>query len=161
MAYAHDVCDGIAGVMSYEPLTRADSHNLRIHRQIKRIRGVALSYACIQCGEQARTWAWQHGNDPMSIYSYEPMCYGCHTLYDFKDTTSVKLGISRLGNTNARGTTYNRGTGNGMSKLTAADVLEIRQLREMGMRYKDIAARFDLHPMSVGQIVRRERWRHI
>lgn len=47
------------------------------------------------------------------------------------------------------------------SKLTSSQVLEIRQLRSRGLQYAEIAERFCLSDSTVGNIVRRETWKHI
>ena len=44
----------------------------------------------------------------------------------------------------------------GNTRLTAADVLEIRRLAISGMRRKDIGARYGLKPRAIGAVVNRE-----
>jgi hypothetical protein len=63
------------------------------HRRVMRERGAASECACIQCGQDAQDWAYDHtdqneirdGNG--RIYSgdpnrYVPMCHGCHSIFD-------------------------------------------------------------------------------
>lgn len=77
--------------------------------------------------------------------------------------TRAKLSAIRKGKPNPHsiGNAHNRGSGNGMSKLTEADVLEIRKLVHVGHTCKEVGEMFGLHAASVAQIVRRDRWRHI
>ena len=49
----------------------------------------------------------------------------------------------------------------GTSKLTAADVREIRRLAASGETNRSLAVRFGVHWGTVGEIVRREIWRHV
>ncbi len=157
------VCEGVADIEIWVPPKKNSADYCRIHRRVKAVRGPAHVYPCIQCGGRARTWAWQHGANPMTIYSYEPMCYSCHNVYDYTEETRAKQSAARRGRPNPHsiGNTHNRGAGNGMAKLTAADVLEIRRLAGTGRTCKDIGAVFGMHPASVAQIVRRDRWKHI
>jgi hypothetical protein len=57
--------------------------------------------------------------------------------------------------------TENIGARNGMAKLTAADIREIRAAVAAGADRKTTAARFGIHKNSLDQIVRRATWRHI
>jgi hypothetical protein len=54
-----------------------------------------------------------------------------------------------------------KGSGNPMAKLTEEKVRMIRSMAEQGMMHKDIGREFDLHPETVGCIVRRKAWRHV
>lgn len=54
------------------------------------------------------------------------------------------------------------GEKNGSAKLTAEDVREIRRLSDSGeVSRKDLAARFGMTPEMIGNIARRQAWRHI
>lgn len=54
-----------------------------------------------------------------------------------------------------------KGEASPMSKLTEADVLQIRALAESGVSQRDIASRFGVQRQAVSKIVNRHRWRHI
>lgn len=54
-----------------------------------------------------------------------------------------------------------RGEDSPHAKITADDVRDIRRMRSAGMRLKEIAAKYPLHPMTIGEICRREIWRHV
>lgn len=53
------------------------------------------------------------------------------------------------------------GSCNGFAKLTEAAVVEIRQLVAAGMRYADVAAKFNVSTTAVGMIVRGVTWKHV
>lgn len=53
------------------------------------------------------------------------------------------------------------GSNSGNSKLNERDVLEIRRLYSVGMRACDIAIKFNMTKTTIGQIVKRQTWRHI
>ena len=64
------------------------------HGRVKQDRGRAAEHSCVQCGEQARDWAYD-GKDPDELqgdgrrnaYSvdpayYQPFCRSCHMKHD-------------------------------------------------------------------------------
>lgn len=62
---------------------------------------------------------------------------------------------------------HNKGERHGMSKFTREAVLKCRELRMTGMTYNKIGETMlsvygiDVHPNSIGKIIRRERWCHL
>ncbi len=72
-----------------------------VHDRLRRTRGKATSLECVQCGERARDWAYQHTSsdekiDPRTgrVYSedpsaYDPMCRKCHISLDNLKTPHV------------------------------------------------------------------------
>jgi len=157
-----EVCDGIAGVQTWIPPLKNTGSYRRVHRIVRLTYGPARNYDCIQCDEPARTWAWQHGEDPMLITSYEPMCYGCHTIYDMTDATRAKISTFMKGRTHAAGNTHNRGEGNGNARISADIVLAIRaRYAHGGVTQLVLAEEYGLHRVYVSQIIRRARWRHV
>jgi hypothetical protein len=54
-----------------------------------------------------------------------------------------------------------RGAAHYASKVNEEDVREIRRLRAMGYTLTQLAQRFPLHPMTIGEIARKETWRHV
>ena len=54
-----------------------------------------------------------------------------------------------------------RGEVNGLSKLKESDVLDIRFLLQQGASRSDISKAFGISPSTVGQIFRKESWRHL
>jgi hypothetical protein len=93
-----EICEGVAGVDIYEPLAVDSAEYHRVHKFVREAFGLASEWDCVQCGRTAFHWAWQHGEDPRSIASYEPMCVPCHFVYDdntkngFKEGNTVNLG---------------------------------------------------------------------
>lgn len=53
------------------------------------------------------------------------------------------------------------GKANRMAKVTEDDIPTIRRLASEGMKYQDIAVRYNLHKTTVGEIVRRDIWAHV
>ena len=53
------------------------------------------------------------------------------------------------------------GSQHGNAKLTESTVLEIRNLRQAGVRQWEIAKQFGITRGNVGHIVRREAWAHV
>lgn len=55
----------------------------------------------------------------------------------------------------------NRGERNGQAKFGPDTVRKIRHLAAQGLMYKTIAQRFNVGPMCISRIVKRERWAHL
>lgn len=53
-----------------------------MHKKVRTARGSASGHTCTECGNQARHWALIHGQSPIDIASYQPMCVKCHHAYD-------------------------------------------------------------------------------
>lgn len=53
-----------------------------------------------------------------------------------------------------------RGSRHGLSKLTEADVIEMRESYAQGVRQADLAARFGVAVSTVSRIVNRTVWIH-
>jgi hypothetical protein len=69
-----------------------------LHLRIYKARGAASEHPCVDCGEQAQEWAYNHSGAeeylawsqtddkyyPASndIYQYEPRCKSCHNTFD-------------------------------------------------------------------------------
>lgn len=55
------------------------------HDRVKRARGAAKEYKCVDCGNQAQHWSYV-GNDPRkwsgNVHEYEPRCAKCHRRLD-------------------------------------------------------------------------------
>ena len=59
------------------------------------------------------------------------------------------------------GHTGRRGSKSNWAVLTERDIPIIRDLRERGLLYREIAERFGVSRAAVAQIVKRERWAHV
>lgn len=53
------------------------------------------------------------------------------------------------------------GERNGSSKLKESQILEIREYRESGANYRQIAERFDVHPKTIQDIILGRYWSHV
>lgn len=63
------------------------------HQRVKKARGSARKHPCVDCGNEARHWSYDHA-DPNERFTedgyaystelehYEPRCVPCHKLYD-------------------------------------------------------------------------------
>jgi hypothetical protein len=62
------------------------------HRRLRRTKGLASTHQCVECGESAYHWSYDH-TDPDQIISpkgpfstdldrYQPMCVPCHSKFD-------------------------------------------------------------------------------
>lgn len=81
-----------------EPGPTASESYVTVHRRLIRERGKAREHACVDCGERAREWSYDHADpdewwevrvDPFLVlpYSldlshYAPRCTSCHRLLD-------------------------------------------------------------------------------
>lgn len=54
-----------------------------------------------------------------------------------------------------------RGSRHGMAKLSEKDVLHIRELKQAGVKHRDLAKQFGVHRSMIGLIVHRKNWTHI
>lgn len=73
-----------------------------LHSKIKRERGVARDYACVDCGQPAAEWSYDNA-DPeqltelqggrwhmaysLDVNHYDPRCISCHRTFDFAHKT--------------------------------------------------------------------------
>ena len=61
-----------------------------VHQRVRRVRGPARRYACIDCGARAKHWSYQRRggtvHDRMAyetdVWSFEPRCVPCHKRFD-------------------------------------------------------------------------------
>lgn len=74
---------------------------------------------------------------------------------------SIKDNVHDMINKGRRGNPAGRGEKHHSAKLTAADVLEIRRLRETGSTLQSIADLFGISNPSVHYICARKKWAHI
>lgn len=138
------------------PQWRGDDASYQsVHRRVYRARGPASALACIDCGKSAQHWSRTHGTTGLQPDHYEPRCIRCHRDYDLELLA--------------------RGERHGCSKLTAAQVTEIRALWESeqipGHRHRRgcghtvqwtqaaLGARFGVGTTTVNRIVCNQIWR--
>lgn len=106
------------------------------------------------------------GVDPMSLYTCHhcdnPPC--CNPNHFFAGTAKqngedmAKKGRAISGYHAPEAV---QGEGNGNSKLTTAEVIEIRQLRRSGTRTMELVHKYGVTKNMINKIVRRDFWKHI
>jgi hypothetical protein len=69
--------------------------------------------------------------------------------------------IENLAHARETGLNDLRGEANARSKLTEAQVVEIRSLAKEGIVHRAIARTFEVHPTQISSIVRRDQWKHV
>ena len=108
------------------------------HKRIKKARGPATGYACVDCGEPAQDWSTVNpASDDIQV-RFQPRCRKCHRHYD----GAV-------------------GEGHPRAKLTGGKVRELRARRAEGLTYRQLAAEFGISDASACAAVNRKTWVHI
>lgn len=54
-----------------------------------------------------------------------------------------------------------QGTKCHMAKLSDNDVIQIREMKRVGVKTSDVAGKFNVSPDNIRRIIRRDTWRHI
>lgn len=113
------------------------------HKRMRKIRGDAFEFDCVDCGLEAKEWSHRHGTDPRNMRNYDPRCVKCHHIYDGCMTE------------NQRGENHCR------ARFSNNDIKNIRSLREQGWTYQRIGEKFGVGHSTIGKILRGERWSHV
>jgi len=108
------------------------------HKRIKKARGPASGYACVDCGEPAQDWSTVNPASDDVQARFQPRCRKCHRYYD----GAV-------------------GEGNPRAKLTGGKVRELRARRAEGLTYRQLAAEFGISDASACAAVNRKTWAHV
>ena len=108
------------------------------HKRIKKARGPASSFACVDCGEPAQDWSTVNPASDDVQSRFQPRCRKCHRYYD----GAV-------------------GEGNPRAKLTGRKVRELRARRAEGLTYRQLAAEFGISDASACAAVNRKTWAHV
>lgn len=109
------------------------------------------------------SWMLAHGPIPDGLY----VCHHCDNPacvnpdHLFLGTNQDNLADMTAKGRRRYGTSHLVGESNGMSRLTEADVLLMRDLRRSGALQKDLAAAFGVAQMTVSRAVRGESWPHL
>lgn len=111
-------------------------------------------------------WEMENGDIPDGICICHrcdnPPC--CNPNHLFPGTHSDNMeDMYMKGRKNPTGTPIpaNRGSGNGMAKLTKEQVLKIRAMAKNRIHKKEIADRFGISASYVYDILKRRRWSHV
>lgn len=108
------------------------------HARVRRARGSASSYICIDCSNPAEDWST---TDPASDdiwVRFQPRCRKCHRLYD--------------------GAT---GEGHPRAKLTDEKVRELRARRSQGLTYQQLGDEFGVSDVTACAIVNHRAWVYV
>ena len=108
------------------------------HKRVKKARGPASGYACVDCGEPAQDWSTVDPSSDDVRVRFQPRCRKCHRHYD--------------------GTL---GEGNPRAKLTAGKVRELRARRADGLTYQQLATEFGISDVSAWAADNGKTWAHV
>ena len=108
------------------------------HKRVKKARGPASGYACVDCGEPAEDWSTVNPSSSDVRGRFQPRCRKCHRHYD----GAV-------------------GAGNPRAKLSDDKVKELRARRADGLTYRELAAEFGISDVSACAAVNRKTWAHV
>ena len=105
---------------------------------MKKARGPAGNYSCVDCGGPAQDWSTADPASQDMMARFQPRCRKCHRRYD----GAV-------------------GEGNPTAKLTAEKVRALRARRVEGLTYRQLAQEFGISDASACAAVNRTTWAHI
>lgn len=108
------------------------------HQRVKKARGPASRYTCVDCGGPAQDWSTVNPSSDDIWARFQPRCRSCHRHHD----GAV-------------------GDGNPRAKLTAGKVRELRARRAAGLTYRQVAAEFGISDVSACAAVNRKTWAHV
>jgi hypothetical protein len=117
------------------------ANNGAIHARIRRERGLASEYECVDCRSIADDWSWIHDSDRYNIWNYESRCHDCHVIY------GLPLVI--------------KGEDHYLSKLSDDKVRIIRALHKRGDGQLSISKRFGVHPTTIRDVIKHKTWKHV
>jgi hypothetical protein len=108
------------------------------HHRVKKARGPASAYDCVDCGLPAQDWSTVNPRSNDVRVRFQPRCRKCHRSYDG--------GV---------------GEGNPRAKLTIPKVRQLRARRADGLTYRQLAAEFGISDVSACAAVKRKTWAHV
>lgn len=96
------------------------------------------------------------GSIPEGMY----VCHTCDNVYCV-NPAHLFLGTQKQNLEDmARKRRSTWGERNPMAKLTSSDVVLIRQMKQDGVKTKDLAKQFNVRPSTISSIIRKELWNH-
>jgi len=108
------------------------------HKRVRKARGRASDYACVDCGEPAYDWSTVNPASDDVLVRFQPRCRKCHRHHD----GAV-------------------GEGNPRAKLTEGKVRLLRERRAGGATYRQLAAEFGISDVSACAAVNHKTWAHV
>ena len=109
-----------------------------LHHRVRKARGPAGNYACIDCGGSAEDWSTVDPSTDDVWVRFQPRCRKCHRRYDGAI-----------------------GEGSPKAKLTAEKVRQLRARRAAGLTYQQLADEFGISDVSAYAAVNRRTWAHV
>jgi hypothetical protein len=118
---------------------RAESPSYDVwHNRVKKARGSASDYRCIDCDGRAEDWSTADPSSDDVWVRFQPRCRKCHRRYD----GAV-------------------GEGSPRAILTGKKVQELRARRANGLTYRQLADEFGISDVSAHAAVNRRTWAHV
>ena len=108
------------------------------HKRVRKARGPASGYACVDCGRPAEDWSTVNPSSKDVRVRFQPRCRKCHRSYDG--------GV---------------GEGNPRAKLTDEKVRQLRARRAEGLTYQQLATEFGISDVSACAAANRKTWAHV
>lgn len=110
-------------------------------------------------------WTLTNGPIPDGMYVCHrcdtPSCVNPHHMFLGTPRDNTHDMFSKNRNRNPGAKTPLQGSKSRLSKLTEADVLEIRRLASIGVLHRLIADQFGVNRTNIVAITKRKSWRHI
>lgn len=106
-----------------------DSIYHKRHYNVRKARGNAKTYKCVDCNKPAHDWTYIHNTCPDDINNYEPRCCSCHAIYD--------------GYTDRR-------------TISDEQIIKAKELREQGLTHRAIGSILNVGHQTVGRALREE-----
>lgn len=105
------------------------------------------------------SWMVNNGDVPTGLnvlhHCDNPACFRCGHLFVGTQSDNIWDAV-RKGRWASK-----KGTLNGRSVLTEADVIEIRKARPRGQAARDLAMRLGVDVVQIRRVINRETWKHI
>jgi hypothetical protein len=108
------------------------------HNRVKKFRGPASGYACVDCGRPAQDWSTADPSSDDIWARFQPRCRSCHRRYDGAI-----------------------GEGHRRAKLTRGKVRKLRARRAAGLTYRQLAAEFGISDVSACAAANGRTWAHV
>ncbi len=134
-----------------------------LHARIRRNRGRATEFSCVDCSKTALDWSHITGSDPLDLMNYEPRCRSCHMRYDWRTGVREMTDDQRrwFQEHIAKVRRALSGSTNGRARLTETEVLEIRSRYAGGATQVELSAEYGIKQTTVSAIVTRKTWQHL
>jgi hypothetical protein len=135
----HRSCSRTCGYQLARAARQAANPSYHVwHKRVKKTRGPASGYVCVDCGEPAEDWSTADPASDDVRVRFQSRCRKCHRYYD----GAV-------------------GEGNPRAKLTDERVRQLRMRRAEGLTYRQLADEFGISDVSAYAAASRKTWAHV